>query len=283
MRILLLGAGGQLGRALAPALAAHAVVACDHARLDIADLAAVREAVRAAGPDALINAAAFNEVDRAESEPEPAYRGNALGPRNLALASAERGISILHVSTDYVFDGTATTPYHEYHRPHPLSVYGATKLAGEAAVQALNPRHYLVRTAWLYSEVGHNFPRTMLELAATQPVVRVVSDQTGSPTYAPHLAAAIARLIETQAYGIYHLAGRGGTTWFDLTRALYRSLAIDVTVEPVSTAEFPRPAARPRYSVLTTIQEPRLLLPPWEEGLGEFERATRHGGKPARV
>jgi dTDP-4-dehydrorhamnose reductase len=283
MRILLLGAAGQLGRALVPTLAGHAVVACDHARVEIADLAAVRAAVRAAGPDLLINAAAFNEVDRAESEPDPAYRGNALGPRNLALASAERGIPILHVSTDYVFDGTATTPYHEYHRPHPLSVYGATKLAGETAVQALNPRHYLVRTAWLYSELGRNFPRTMLALAAKHPMVRVVSDQTGSPTYAPHLAAAIARLIETQAYGIYHLAGRGSTSWFDLTRVLYRGLALDVAVEPVSTAEFPRPAPRPRYSVLTTIQEPRVLLPTWEEGLDEFARAIRGGSKPAHV
>lgn len=279
MRILLAGAAGQLGQALGPALAAHEVVACDHGRLDIADLGAVRRAVEAARPDLVLNAAAFTEVDRAESEPEPAYCGNALGPRNLALASAERGVPVVHVSTDYVFDGLATRPYHEYDRPNPLSIYGASKLAGEVAVQTLNPRHYVVRTAWLYHQVGRNFPRTILALAARQPAVRVVSDQYGSPTYAPHLAAAIARLIETGAYGTYHLAGHGSTSWFGFTRALFRRLGIDTPVEPVSTAEFPRPAPRPRYSVLATLQQPRIVLPPWEEGLAEFARGI--GNRPA--
>jgi dTDP-4-dehydrorhamnose reductase len=280
MRVLVVGAAGQLGRALGPALAGHEVVARDHTALEIADLDSVRRAIAAARPDLVVNAAAFNEVDRAESDPSPAYRGNALGPRNLALATAERAIPLVHVSTDYVFDGTATAPYHEFDRPNPRSVYGASKLAGEAAVRELNPRHYVVRTAWLYDAGGRNFPRTVLALATKQPSLRVVSDQYGSPTYAPHLAAAVARLIGTGAYGTYHMAGRGGTSWFALTRALFGHFGIERSVEPVSTGEFPRPAPRPRYSVLTTIQEPQILLPSWEEGLAEFARVVRGAPTP---
>ncbi|MGH7961173.1 MAG: dTDP-4-dehydrorhamnose reductase, partial [Candidatus Binatia bacterium] len=249
-------------------------IALDHHHLDITQLEAVREAIEIDHPDLVLNAAAFNHVDGAESDPEAAYRGNALGPRNLAVVTAAHHIPLLHVSTDYVFDGTGTRPYHEFDQPNPQSVYGASKLAGEQAVRALNSRHYIVRTAWLYHTLGRNFPKTMCALAA-QPEVRVVSDQRGSPTYAPHLAAAIARLITTEAYGTYHLAGRGGASWFELTRALYHSLGIRTPVKPVSTSEFPRPARRPQYSVLTTLQDPQILLPPWEEGLAEFTRIFR--------
>ena len=156
----------------------------------------------------MINAAAYNRVDDAETDATDAYRGNALGPRNLALATAELGVALMHVSTDYVFDGNATRPYHEFDAPNPQSAYGRSKLAGEHAVRELNHRHYVVRTAWVYHEQGGNFPRTILSLA-TRPEVRVVDDQVGSPTYAPHLAAAIARLVETGAYGTYHFAGAG--------------------------------------------------------------------------
>jgi dTDP-4-dehydrorhamnose reductase len=142
-------------------------------------------------------------------------------------------------------------------------------------VQTLNPRHYVVRTAWLYHIVGRNFPQTIRTLASQQSEVRVVSDQYGSPTYAPHLAAAIARLLLTNAYGIYHLAGHGGVSWFELTRTLYRLLDIRTPVTPVATAEFLRPAVRPRYSVLTTIQNPHIVLPPWQQGLEEFATAVR--------
>lgn len=274
LRILVTGAAGQLGHALGTALARHRILASDVDRLDITRLAAVREALRAESVDLAINAAAFNDVDGAESDPDAAYRANALGPRNLALATAERGIPLLHVSTDYVFDGTGTRPYHEFDRPAPCSAYGRSKLAGEEAVRALNPRHYVVRTAWLYHAVGKNFPKTMLALAG-RPEVRVVNDQCGSPTYAPHLAAAIAELIGSGAFGTYHFAGRGEATWYELTRALYRHFGISTAVQPVSTAEFPRPAPRPRYSVLTTLQDPQILLPPWEEGLAEFARVMR--------
>ncbi len=272
MKILLTGAAGQLGTALQRLLTIHDVTAFPRTQLDIADLAAVRAAVQACRPDVVINAAAYNAVDAAESDPQAAYRGNALGPRNVAVATAQLQIPLVHVSSDYVFDGDSPRPYHEYDRPNPQSVYGASKLAGEEAVRSLNRRHYIVRTAWLYSVEGRNFPNTMLALAKERTEVRVVNDQVGSPTYVPHLAHALTTLLETGAYGTYHCAGQGGTSWYELTCSLYRLLGLHTAVVPVSTAEFPRPAQRPGYSVLTTIQEPQILLPPWEEGIGEFAR-----------
>ena len=271
MKILIAGAGGQLGRALQATLTAHELAPLEHLALDITELESVRLAISKHHPDIVINAAAYNHVDGAETDQEAAYKLNALGPRNLALATAERGIIFLHVSTDYVFDGMNSHPYHEFHHPRPLSVYGRSKLAGEIAVTNLNRRHYIVRTAWLYHLTGENFPNRMLA-QRDKPALRVVSDQFGSPTYAPHLAAGIGRLIETGAYGTYHLAGRGGASIYEWTRALFRLWNIETSLLPVATAEFPRPAVRPRYSVLTTLQDPNILLPPWEEGLEEFVR-----------
>ncbi|HZR85122.1 MAG TPA: dTDP-4-dehydrorhamnose reductase [Candidatus Binatia bacterium] len=272
MKVLVTGAAGQLGALLPEALAGHEVVALARDRLDVTNLTQVRLAVQSERPHAVVNAAAYNRVDDAEADPEAAYRGNALGPRNLALATADAGIALVHVSSDYVFDGTATRPYHEYDRPSPTSVYGASKLAGEIAVRELNPRHFVVRTAWVYAARHRNFPHTMLELAASRPEVRVVNDQTGSPTYAPHLARALVRLLATGAFGTYHLAGAGGTSWYELTCELYRRLGVATPVVPVTTAEFPRPAKRPAYSVLTSIQDPRIELPAWQEGLADFCR-----------
>ena len=271
MKIMIAGAGGQLGRALQATLTAHELTPLEHLALDITELESVRLAISKHHPDIVINAAAYNHVDGAETDQEAAYKLNALGPRNLALATAERGIIFLHVSTDYVFDGMNSHPYHEFHHPRPLSVYGRSKLAGEIAVASLNRRHYIVRTAWLYHLTGANFPNRMLA-QRDKPALRVVSDQFGSPTYAPHLAAGIGRLIETGAYGTYHLAGRGGASIYEWTRALFRLFDIETSLLPVATAEFPRPAVRPRYSVLTTLQDPNILLPPWEEGLEEFVR-----------
>lgn len=277
MKILLTGAKGQLGQALQRTLTAHAVTLLDHGQLDITKLTDVRDTIYAMYPDVVINAAAYNNVDGAESDPLSAYRGNALGPRNLAVATAAAGIPLLHVSSDYVFDGTGTRPYHEFDRPQPVSVYAASKLAGEDAVRELNPKHYLVRTAWLYSAVGKNFAKTICALAQQQPQVRVVNDQVGSPTYVPHLATAIATLISTQAFGTYHLANQGAASWYDLTCALYRERGITTSVQPVTTPEFPRPAKRPAYSVLTTIQDPTILLPAWEEGVVAFAKAVSEG------
>ncbi len=277
MKILVTGAAGQLGRSLRLLLEGTDLVALERAELDIADLAAVRRVVGETRPDVVLNAAAYNRVDDAESDSGPAFRVNAVGPRNLALATAETGADVVHISTDYVFDGRASRPYHEYDAPAPRSVYGASKLAGEKAVREANPRHYVVRTAWVYHETGGNFPRTMLSLR-DRDEIRVVHDQVGSPTYAPHLAEALLRLIETNAYGTYHMAGRGQASWYDLTCRLFGRLGVATPVVPVTTDEFPRPAERPPFSVLTSIQEPRIELPPWEDGLASFcERLGRLG------
>ncbi len=283
MKILIAGAGGQLGRALQAALTDHEVVALTRAQLDVARFDDAREAVAAHRPDAVINAAAYTNVDAAETDQTAACKINAVAPRHLAVAAYERDIPVVHVSTDYVFDGSGRRPYHEFDRTNPLSVYGQSKLAGEQAVARHNPRHYIVRTAWLYHTEGENFPKAMLA-QAQRDEVRVVSDQCGSPTYAPHLVAAIARLIETGAYGTYHLAGSGAASRFEMTRELYQLFGIKTVVRPAATAEIQRPAPRPRYSVLTTIQEPEILLPPWEEGLAEFAKTfdPHAGAEPRR-
>jgi dTDP-4-dehydrorhamnose reductase len=272
MKMLVTGAAGQLGRALPGALAGHDVVAVPHRQLDIADAAAVEAALQAHGPAVVLNAAAYNEVDRAESDPEAARRGNVLGPRVLAEATARRGAVLLHVSSDYVFDGLGTRPYLESDATSPLSVYGKSKLAGEDAVREANPRHFVVRTAWLYDAASRNFPNTMRGLAA-RGGVRVVSDQRGSPTYVPHLARAVAALVESGDFGVHHLAGSGDASWYELTQALFAGLGVSAAIEPVASAAFPRPAPRPRYSVLGT--ERGRLLPPWREGLSEYVRDVR--------
>lgn len=277
MKILLTGAKGQLGQALQHTLASHTVTALDHLQLDITKLIDVRSMIHALRPDVVINAAAYNNVDGAETDPIAAYRGNALGPRNLAIATAAVDIPLLHVSTDYVFDGTSARPYHEFDRPQPISIYAASKLAGEDAVRSLNQKHYLVRTAWLYSAVGKNFAKTICALAQQQSEVRVVNDQVGSPTYVPHLAVAITELIQHGAFGIYHLPNQGAVSWYELTCALYRQLKIMTPVHAITTPELPRPARRPAYSVLTTIQDPAILLPTWEEGVAAFAKAVRDG------
>lgn len=277
MKVLITGAGGQLGSALQTVLSDREVVALTRAELDITDFDEVRSAVAAYRPNVVINCAAYTAVDLAESDEAGAFKLNADGPRNLAVITAELNIALVQVSTDYVFDGTGNRPYHENDQTNPQSVYGRSKLAGEQFVASLNPRHFIARTAWLYHHEpanAKNFPKTMLA-QSHRASVKVVNDQYGSPTYAPHLAEAVARLIETQSYGVYHLAGGGQTTWFDLTRQLYQLFGVQTAVEPCTTDEFPRPAKRPAYSVLTTNQEPQVLLPPWEVGLSEFANAMQ--------
>ncbi|MDH5429769.1 MAG: dTDP-4-dehydrorhamnose reductase [Nitrospirota bacterium] len=268
-KVLITGAQGQLGQALQAQFSDHEAIAWDIQDLDICELEAVRKALDKIRPDVVLNAAAFTQVDQAETDQEAAYRGNALGPKNLALATHEMSIPFMHFSTDYVFDGRQSRPYHEFDQPHPLSVYGQSKLAGEKEVKNANPRHFLVRTAWLYHIVGKNFPRTILRLSRQQQV-RVVNDQFGSPTFAPHLARAVARLLETDAYGTYHLAGSGGTSWYDFTNTLYHARGIQTPVSPISTADYPLPAPRPAYAVLTSLQDPSITLPSWEEGVRDF-------------
>jgi dTDP-4-dehydrorhamnose reductase len=274
MKILIAGAGGQLGRALQTVLTGHEVIALAHAQLDVTRFGDTRDAVAAHRPDVVINAAAYTNVDGAESDQAGAYKLNAIAPRNLSIASYEIGAPLVHVSTDYVFDGQGDRPYHEFDRTNPLSIYGKSKLEGERTASAHNPRHYIVRTSWVYHTEGENFPKAMLA-QSKRAEVRVVCDQYGSPTYAPHLAAAVATLMETGAYGTYHIAGRGAASRFDMARKLYQLFGIGTIALPAATAEFPRPAPRPRYSALTTVQEPEILLPPWEESMVEYAKAMR--------
>lgn len=268
-RIVIIGAHGQLGQALQCQYANHEVTAWDIQDLDITQFEHVQKALDQLRPHVVINAAAFTQVDDAETNQEAAYRSNALGPRNLAVVTSDLGMTLVHFSTDYVFDGRQARPYHEFDRTNPLCVYGQSKLAGEEAVRVANPHHFIIRTAWLYHTVGKNFPRTICQMADRE-VVRVVSDQYGSPTFAPHLAQAVIRLSDTDAYGTYHMAGSGGTSWYEFTQALYQALRIQTSVVPIATAQFPRPARRPAYAVLTSLQPPFLHLPPWEEGVRDF-------------
>ncbi len=273
-KILITGGHGQLGKALQEQFIDEDLVSWDMAELDISDLEAVRNGLGSIAPDVVINAAGYTQVDQAEEHQEAAYQGNALGPRNVALGTQERGIPIVHFSTDYVFDGSQTVPYHEFHRPNPLSVYGLSKLAGEEKVRESNPKHFIIRTAWLYHWIGKNFAKTMCSLAG-EGQVRVVNDQCGSPTFAPHLAKGVAQLLETEAYGTYHMAGTGEATWYDLTRALYREMGLGASVIPITTDQYPRLARRPAYSVLTTLQHPRILLPHWAEGVRTFAQGSQ--------
>jgi dTDP-4-dehydrorhamnose reductase len=268
-RILITGAHGQLGQALQRQYADHEVTAWDLQDLDITRFDQVKKCLEQLRPEVVINAAAFTQVDDAEINQEAAYQSNALGPKNLAVVTNELDIALVHFSTDYVFDGCQARPYHEFDRTNPLGVYGHSKLAGEEAVRVANPRHFIIRTAWLYHTLGKNFPNTICRMAG-QDVVRVVSDQYGSPTFAPHLAQAVLPLIGTRAYGTYHMAGSGGTSWYAFTKALYKALGFQTSIAPVATAQFPRPARRPAYAVLTSLQPSPLHLPPWEEGVREF-------------
>jgi dTDP-4-dehydrorhamnose reductase len=274
LKLLVTGSAGQLGRSLVAALRGREAVFLSHAELDIADESAVRAAVLAQRPDVVVNAAAYNFVDKAETDEAAAFRANAEGPRQLALASHAIGAAIVHVSTDYVFDGEATRPYHELDATGPLSAYGRSKLAGEEAVRESNPKHYVVRTAWVFAPEGRNFPNTMRSLAEKGPV-RVVTDQVGSPTYAPHLAEGIVRLVDSGAFGLHHLAGRGETSWHRFTVELFDRLGLGAAVLPATTAEFPRPARRPRYAPLVSVREPRLVLPAWQDGVAAFAQAVR--------
>jgi len=259
MKVLVTGAGGQLGRALLAGAPSGAEVAGRaHGELDVADPAAVRRALDALAPDVLVNAAAYTAVDRAESEPMAAARVNAHGPAVLAAACQERGARLVHVSTDFVFDGAASTPYGCDAPTHPLGVYGRTKRDGEsAALASLGERCLVVRTAWLYAATGRNFVTTMVRLMRERGAVSVVADQVGTPTAAASLAAVLWRAIAMPSLsGVQHYTDAGVASWYDFAVAIAEEgyaaglFTLPVTVSPLATAEYPTPALRPAYSVL---------------------------------
>jgi dTDP-4-dehydrorhamnose reductase len=272
VRIEVVGSRGQLGRELLRTLArtSHQASGHDVESVDIRDPGSVAALLDDVRPDAVINCAAWTRVDAAETEEAAADGVNVEGPRVLAEACRPRGILLCHLSTDYVFDGTATEPIDEAAAPHPQSAYGRGKLAGEEAVRATLASHLIVRTAWLYGQEGPNFVLTMLRLARKGGALRVVADQWGSPTWTGHLAPALVRLVERGTPGTYHLTNSGSTSWQGFAQAIVEEAGLSVPVEPIGTADYPTPAPRPAYSVLANRAWERLgeaPLPPWRDGL----------------
>ena len=257
-KVLIVGAGGQLGQELQRTLPADMEsVAVGRAELDIADPAAVAAAMAAYTPTQVINAAAYTAVDKAESEPEAATAGNAEGPRLLAESCAEAGARFIHVSTDFVFDGKSAVPYTPDMPTGPLGVYGQTKLDGELAVRAAYPAALIVRTGWVYSAFGGNFVKTMLRLMASNDTLTIVSDQVGTPTWANGLAGALWAATQKPALtGTYHWSDAGVCSWYDFAVAIFEEasalglLTKPVTIKPIPAQQYPTPAQRPSYSVL---------------------------------
>jgi dTDP-4-dehydrorhamnose reductase len=270
MRLLVTGAAGMLGTDLVAAAAGHDVIALARADLDVTDPAAVAAAVDGARPDVVVNCAAWTDVDGAEADEAAATAVNGAGAGHVAQAAARAGAHVVHVSTDYVFDGAANEPYTEGAVAHPLSAYGRSKLAGELAVaQAAPDAHAIVRSSWLFGVHGRNFVDTMLRLAQERAEVTVVDDQVGCPTYTGHLATALLSVADRRLRGVLHVAGRGACSWWELARATFTRAGVNCTVRPGSTAELGRPAPRPAFSVLGSTRVDAPVLPSWREGLDE--------------
>lgn len=275
MKIVVTGASGQLGREVAvQGKDVHELILVGHADLDICDGQAVKAFFVKHKPDAIINCAAYTNVDQAESDFDGAFRVNVIGTQNLASACLEAGAKLVHVSTDYVFDGSGSACYREYDQVSPLGVYGKTKCIGENMVREILGRHYIMRTAWLYGE-GNNFVRTMLRLAKTNDTLRVVNDQIGTPTSTVDLAKAIFKLLASDSYGTYHATCQGQCSWYDFAVEIFRQADKKITVIPVNSNEFPRPAKRPAYSVLDNYMLKMTVGDPmrnWQEALREYLR-----------
>jgi dTDP-4-dehydrorhamnose reductase len=274
MRMIVTGAAGMLGTDVCKAAtgAGLEVLGYDHARLDVGDAEAVEAAVRRAAPDVVINCAAWTDVDGAEGSPEAALRVNGEGAGNVARAAAGCGAWMVHVSTDYVFDGSKEEPYLEADPVAPVSQYGRTKLQGELAVARQAPAaHTIVRSSWLFGTTGRCFPKTILRLAAERDELTVVADQVGCPTFTPHLADALIDLGRTRRLpGVVHVAASGECSWFEFAKAIVDSAGLPSEINPGATADVPRPAPRPPYSVLRSERADAPELPEWRQGLTEF-------------
>jgi len=275
MRVFITGCKGQLGRALYAALAEYKLAGCDLPEQDITDRGAIGAAIADFAPDVVIHTAAWTDVDGCARDPEKAYRANALGTQNVALACAASGAAMVYISTNEVFDGTATEPYREWDPPHPINPYARSKAAGEWFARYLLNRFYIVRIAWLYAPGGRNFsnPHRIIQLADELGALRVVTDEVGNPTYAPDLAAALADLIRTGAYGVYHLTNAGYVSRYDYVREVLRvGGREDVPVEPVTLDDFERASTPPRFAPLANTAAAALgiRLRHWKEALQDF-------------
>jgi len=281
MRVLVTGGRGQLGVALGQALAGHEMLLASRPELDVSSFSSVLAVVDAFRPDAVVHAAAQTDVDGCERDPDTAYRVNTLGTQNVALACRRVGADLVAVSTDYIFDGRKGEPYLEFDEPNPISVYGRSKLAGERLARTLHDRVYIVRPAWVFSGIGKSFVKTILGLGATRAELTIVSDELGTPTYAPDLAQAIVALLRTGRYGTYHLVNdagsAGGCSRFELASETIRRAGLPTALRPVSSAEYlrehPLPARRPLDSRLRNFAAAEALgvrLRPWTEAVAEM-------------
>jgi len=277
MKILLTGHKGQLGRTLLPLLAAHDIYGLDLPEHDITDRPALCALARDFRPDLILHPAAFTNVDGCARDPVLAYRVNGMGTQNVALTAAEVGAEMLYVSTNEVFDGNAVEPYHEWAAINPINAYGRSKLAGEWYVRHLLTRFYIVRTMWLYAAGGRNFPHRIIELADEHGSLNVVTDEVGNPTYAADLARAIAALVETHAYGVYHLINEGIASRYEFAQEILRLSGREhISLAPITSADFQRASTPPLYAPLANTAAAALgiYLRPWKEALAEFLRET---------
>lgn len=273
MRLLVTGGAGMLGQAVAAVATrlGHDVVALSRTELDITDREHVRRVVAAAEPGAVVNCAAWTDVDGAETAEAAATAVNGVGAGNLARAAAENGARLVHVSTDYVFDGRKESPWVESDPVGPIGAYGRSKLAGEEEVVASTTDHAIVRTAWLFGAGGRNFVDTMLALGAERDEIDVVADQIGSPTWSAHLAEALVELAERRDdVGIFHAAGSGACSWFELAVEVFDCAGVRCRVLPTTSERYSRPAPRPAYSVLDTERNDAPVLPSWQQGVAGY-------------
>ncbi|MEA3377236.1 MAG: dTDP-4-dehydrorhamnose reductase [Chloroflexota bacterium] len=277
MRVFVTGCKGQLGRALYQALTDHTVAGCDLPETDITDRPAITAAVADFTPHVVIHTAAWTDVDGCARNPEKAYQVNALGTQNVALACASSDAAMVAISTNEVFDGQANEPYREWDPPHPINPYARSKAAAEWFTRHLLTRFYIVRTAWLYAPGGTNFPHRIVELADELGKLQVVTDEVGNPTYAPDLAAALAELIETNAYGVYHLTNAGYTSRHGFAQEILRIAGReDVPVEAITLDAFQRDSTPPRFAPLANTAAAALgiRMRPWREALEAFPTSS---------
>jgi dTDP-4-dehydrorhamnose reductase len=281
MKVVVTGAAGQLGKDVVLELVRknHQAFGANRQQLDITNEADVQAFIRDVKPDVILHCAAYTNVDAAEENEQVAYQINGVGTEYLAKAAKLVGAKMLYISTDYVFDGTATEPYNVDHPTKPIGAYGRTKLAGEEFLQKNLEQFFIVRTAWVFGVYGQNFVKTMLRLGKERGEVGVVHDQVGSPTYTVDLARFMVELMETDKYGIYHATNSGVCSWYEFAVEIFKQAGLNVLVNPLTSDQFPRPAARPKYSVLgkEKIKEQGLTpLRDWKEALAAYLDEVKH-------
>lgn len=277
MKVLITGANGQLGRALQKVLIEDELYLYDSHDMDITNFEKVEEIIGIKKPDVIINCAAHTKVDLCEEDVENAYKINAIGARNLAIASSKMNSKLVHISTDYVFEGNNPVALREDELVNPNTIYGKSKLMGEEFVKSLSKNHFIIRTAWLYGD-GDNFVRTMLKLSKQHKKLKVVNDQIGTPTSTKDLANLINKLIRTEYYGTYHGTCHGKCSWYDFAVKIFEHMKVDIEVEPCTTDEFPRPAKRPEFSVLDNFMlriQGLDVFRSWEEAIEDYLEGDR--------